>query len=162
MITLATSKVRTCRSVRSNSQARLVLVFLTLVCTLSVQADTLKPFASDGCSSFPNGTQQHQELWLSCCVAHDYAYWKGGTRTERLQADAALHSCVETVGEPKIADLMLAGVRAGGSPYLPTRFRWGYGWSYPRGYGALSAEELEQVEAASRNAGLSLWLRNRY
>lgn len=29
---------------------------------------------------------------------------------------------------------MLSGVRVGGSPYWPTKFRWGYGWSYPHGY----------------------------
>jgi hypothetical protein len=40
---------------------------------------------------------------------------------------------------------MFAGVRVGGSPYFPTPFRWGYGWSYPRGYGALSEQELAQV-----------------
>jgi hypothetical protein len=39
---------------------------------------------------------------------------------------------------------MLAGVRIGGTPYLPTRFRWGYGWPWPRGYRALTPAELEQ------------------
>lgn len=129
----------------------LVCTLGLLACAQPLLADTLKPFASDGCSSFPDGTQQHQELWLGCCVAHDYAYWKGGTRTERLQADAALSSCVADVGEPELARLMLTGVRVGGSPYWPTKFRWGYGWSYPRGYGELSAEELQQVEAANKN-----------
>jgi len=111
----------------------------------SAHADTLKPFTSDGCSIFPDGTLAHKQLWLSCCTAHDFAYWQGGTYDERLQADEALESCVAHVGEPEIATLMLAGVRVGGSPYLPTSFRWGYGWSYPRLYKALTEEEKSQI-----------------
>jgi hypothetical protein len=33
------------------------------------------------------------------------------------------------------------GVFVGGTPFLPTPFRWGYGWPYFRGYGVLSTEE---------------------
>lgn len=110
------------------------------------QADELKPFVSDGCSAFPDGTFSQQQLWLKCCTEHDKAYWRGGTREERKLADQALQSCVAAVGEPAVAALMLAGVRVGGSPYWPTRFRWGYGWDYPRPYGPLTPSELEQVE----------------
>lgn len=108
-------------------------------------AATLRPFTSDGCSAFPDGTFKQKELWLSCCVSHDYAYWKGGTYQQRLASDYELKRCVERVGEPKIAALMLAGVRVGGTPYLPTSFRWGYGWPYPRFYGVLTEDELKQV-----------------
>jgi hypothetical protein len=110
-----------------------------------LQADELEPFASDGCSAFPDGTPSQQQLWLQCCTAHDKSYWRGGTAAERESADLALQTCVADLGEPALAALMLTGVRAGGSPYLPTRFRWGYGWSYPRPYGPLTADELEQV-----------------
>lgn len=106
----------------------------------------LSPYKSDGCSSFPDGTYEQKQLWLNCCEAHDYAYWKGGTYQERLAADKVLRGCVAAAGEPEIASLMLAGVRVGGTPYLPTKFRWGYGWPYPRGYKALSTEELAQVK----------------
>jgi hypothetical protein len=44
---------------------------------------------------------------------------------------------------------MLAGVRVGGTPFLPTTFRWGYGWPYPKLYGELSENELEQVRIKS-------------
>lgn len=108
-------------------------------------ADALKPFTSDGCSGFPDGTLSQNELWLKCCTAHDYAYWKGGTALEREEADLALQECVATLGEDEIALLMLAGVRVGGMPYLPTSFRWGYGWPYPREYRTLTPAELEQV-----------------
>lgn len=115
-------------------------------------AESLKPFTSDGCSAFPDGTLQQQELWLSCCVDHDYAYWKGGSYEERAAADETLRQCVATVGEPQIALLMLAGVRVGGTPYLPTEFRWGYGWPYPRGYRTLSTQELLELEAKTKAA----------
>ncbi|ABI71677.1 hypothetical protein [Shewanella frigidimarina] len=113
------------------------------------QADALTPFTSDGCSAFPNGTFEQSELWLACCQKHDYDYWKGGTFDERLASDKALRACVTNVGQPQIALLMLAGVRVGGTPYLPTQFRWGYGWSYPRDYGALTDDEHQQVELLS-------------
>jgi len=121
-------------------------VFLLLLLA-SVSASEIRPFESDGCSTFPNGTIWQNELWLACCTAHDYAYWQGGTFQERLAADQELEACVSAVGEPEIARLMLAGVRVGGTPYLPTMFRWGYGWPYPRGYKALSDEERQQIEA---------------
>ncbi len=113
----------------------------------SQESERLKPFASDGCSAFPDGSFTQQTLWLSCCTAHDLAYWQGGTYKQRQSADNKLKLCVEKVGEPQIAILMLAGVRVGGTPLLPTSFRWGYGWSYPRFYGELSESELLQVKA---------------
>ena len=41
---------------------------------------------------------------------------------------------------------MLTGVRVGGTPYLPTTFRWGYGWPYLRGYKPVTSEEKKQIE----------------
>jgi hypothetical protein len=45
-----------------------------------------------------------------------------------------------------IATLMLAGVRVGGTPYIPTKFRWGYGWPYFRGYKLVVAEEQRKID----------------
>lgn len=130
-------------------------LYLTLsFCAMSLNANELKPFKSDGCSLFPDGTSNQQKLWLACCVAHDFDYWQGGTAMQREQSDARLKQCVKEVGEPIIASMMLAGVRVGGSPYLPTPFRWGYGWPYPRGYKVLSESERQQVEHAVRNVKL--------
>ncbi|MGD8595188.1 MAG: hypothetical protein PVF82_20340, partial [Gammaproteobacteria bacterium] len=106
-------------------------VLASILCLSACSSDELKPFTSDGCSSFPDGTMKQQSLWLSCCVKHDLSYWKGGTYQERLEADLSLEQCVADIGEPNVAKLMLAGVRVGGSPYWPTTYRWGYGWSYP-------------------------------
>ena len=130
---------------------KLFILSILLTLTSSSYADTLKPFVSDGCSSFPDGTLSQKELWLSCCQSHDYAYWKGGTRDERLEADKELERCVAKVGDSKIALLMLAGVRVGGVPFLPTEFRWGYGWPYPRFYESLTYEELQQVERLTKD-----------
>jgi hypothetical protein len=125
---------------------------ISILFFVEVSADELKPFASDGCSAFPDGTVDQNTLWLRCCTDHDYTYWKGGTYKERQEADTALRECVGKLGEAEIAILMLAGVRIGGTPFLPTTFRWGYGWSYPRFYGELTPEELEQVENATDQA----------
>jgi len=89
---------------------------------------------------------QQQTLWLNCCIKHDLSYWKGGTHQERLAADLSLEQCVASIGEPNVAKIMLAGVRVGGGPYLPTAYRWGYGWPFPRGYKALSAAENQQIK----------------
>ncbi|AXQ27953.1 FAD-binding oxidoreductase [Solimonas sp. K1W22B-7] len=107
----------------------------------------LRPFASDGCSLFPDRAPLGKTDWCGCCLAHDLAYWKGGTEEERLQADRQLRDCVVAkTGDKALAETMLAGVRAGGAPQLGTPFRWGYGWPRGRGYEALS--EAEQLKAA--------------
>jgi hypothetical protein len=135
-----------CLSLRGSMYKKLILVLnLTLLSNVTFAGD-LKPFSSDGCSAFPDGNFKYNELWLECCTAHDYTYWKGGTYSNRLEADIALKQCVSTVGQKEIALVMLAGVRVGGSPYLPTNFRWGYGWPYPKFYGSLTNAELEEVK----------------
>jgi hypothetical protein len=119
-----------------------------VICMLSACAQqTIKPFNTDGCSVFPDGTGEHKALWQECCTAHDLAYWQGGSYQQRLQADRQLQQCVTKVGQKDIARLMLAGVRVGGTPVLPTSFRWGYGWPYPRGYREPDHSERQQIEA---------------
>lgn len=130
---------------------RILFYLLFSLVSVSVNAETIAPFTTDGCSVFPDGTFEQKELWLSCCTAHDYAYWQGGTYEGRLIADEQLQQCVAKVGEPQIAKLMLMGVRAGGSPYFPTSFRWGYGWSYPRFYKPLTTEEKRQIISLETN-----------
>jgi hypothetical protein len=133
-----------------------LLLCILLFVAPTVKSDSLKPFTTDGCSMFPDGTYHQQSLWLNCCIQHDLAYWKGGTEQQRLVADQSLEQCVSQVGEPEIAKLMLAGVRVGGSPHFPTSYRWGYGWSYQRGYKPLSDEEKQQVTAELRRLRMIL------
>lgn len=84
------------------------------------------PFTTDGCSMAPDGDI------AACCVDHDIAYWCGGTSQERLDADRALAACVREHGHSDgFAGLVKATVRAGGAPWLPFPWRWGYGWDWP-------------------------------
>jgi hypothetical protein len=85
-------------------------------------------FTTDGCTLFPDGT------WQSCCVEHDMAYWCGGRAEERRIADIEVKACVGKKGGGSAAVIMYWGVRLGGVPWLPTYWRWGYGWSWPHGY----------------------------
>lgn len=119
-------------------------MLMILFANLSYAGD-LKPFSSDGCSAFPDGTDKQKTLWQQCCFEHDKAYWQGGSYSEREKADFELRACVANVGEPAVALIMLTGVRVGGDPHLPTDFRWGYGWPYLRGYKKLTKPELKEV-----------------
>ena len=83
-------------------------------------------FSSDGCSWWPDNG------WVKCCVIHDTAYWMGGTSEERKKADREMRSCVSSTGHPVIGSIMYYGVRVSGVYWLPTSFRWGFGWDYPQ------------------------------
>lgn len=96
---------------------------------------------------FPDGTLDEPQAWLHCCVAHDLKYWAGGTWMERLDADKELRDCVIREGYYEMGWVMFLGVRSGGEPTLPTPWRWGYGWSFGRGYRALTDEERALVSA---------------
>jgi hypothetical protein len=87
-----------------------------------------RPFLTDGCSMWPDG------VWQECCVAHDMAYWCGGTEDHRKSADDRLAACVSAEYAGWMAALMRAGVWVGGPPWIPARWRWGYGHRYPAGY----------------------------
>ena len=88
----------------------------------------LQPFSTDGCSMFMDGPVWAPNRWRHCCVAHDLAYWQGGTQAQRLAADQALRACVARAQDDFTADTMYAGVRWGGHPDWPVSYRWGYGW----------------------------------
>ena len=106
----------------------------------------IKPFTSDGCSLFPDGTIIEKNLWCDCCLNHDLAYWRGGTGEERKEADEALRACVlKKTGNKALSDLMYSGVRMGGGSIFPTWYRWGYGWPYGRGDRTLTEKEEESA-----------------
>jgi hypothetical protein len=122
----------------------LALVLALSGCTLpsQIRPGDLRAFTTDGCSGgFPEGPPGHPNLWCDCCVAHDLAYWKGGTREQRKAADDTLRECVADKGKAVTGTVMEIGVRAGGTPYVPTSYRWGYGWPFVRGYLPLTPEE---------------------
>lgn len=85
-----------------------------------------RKFKSDGCSCWPDGE------WVECCIEHDLIYWRGGPESKRKKADIRLKKCVSKKGHPFISELMYIGTRLGGVSWLPTSFRWGFGWDYPK------------------------------
>lgn len=113
--------------------------------------DKLRPFTTDGCSMWIDGTPSQPSLWRHCCVAHDKAYWIGGTEQQRKDADTALMSCVSDLAGAGMGNYMHFFVGVGGSPYWVTPYRWGYGWLYfdegrPRGYREPTESEKLQIE----------------
>ena len=117
----------------------------------------LKPFSTDGCSNWFDGSYADPNAWRHCCVLHDKAYWIGGTAEQRTLADRELQSCVTKTGHSFHANYMYFWIRLGGLPSWPTPYRWGYGWNYfepsesawlpksVRGYRSLTDEENAQV-----------------
>lgn len=105
------------------------------------------PFTTDGCSLWPDGA------WVGCCVTHDIAYWCGGSREDREQADALLRGCVAEHGPVGMGTMMYVGVRAGGLPWYPVPFRWGYGFDWPHGYEHLHADTTACPPESGRAGG---------
>jgi hypothetical protein len=126
----------------------LVAPLVLAACASVSGPTTIAPFSTDGCSLFPDRSTELQADWCDCCLAHDWAYWRGGTEDARLHADLALKACVQQrTGNPGLAQTMFLGVRAGGAPLVHTPFRWGYGWPYGRGYRGLTEAESADVRA---------------
>lgn len=125
---------------------RRMLVVLTLSIIGCGKKNELSDFKSDGCSMFLDKSLINEEDWCLCCYEHDIAYWQGGTEEERRMADERLRDCVlKRTGNEDLADIMYEAVRFGGSPYFYNWYRWGYGWSFDRGYRPLSEREKALV-----------------
>ncbi|MDP2377806.1 hypothetical protein [Reyranella sp.] len=96
------------------------------------------PFTTDGCSGgmtvLWRWLRRRDPPWNALCVDHDRAYWAGGTADMRAAADRTLMAGVVNNGHPAWAFAMWLAVRLGGHPLLPTSWRWGYGYKWPRGY----------------------------
>ena len=73
--------------------------------------------------------------FASCCNQHDERYWSGGTPEMRRDVDRELRSCIAAEGHPTLSQIYYLGVRLLGTPLLPTPWRWGFGWPYPRDNG---------------------------
>jgi hypothetical protein len=125
------------------------LAIFVLLFTVSCASQQGHPvdFTYDGCSSSPDGTLSDPQRWKQACTIHDYRYWRGGTPGQRLEADRELRDNIAATGSPLIAQVYLLGARLGGSAWLPTSYRWGYAWNWPRGYGHLSPEEQAALDA---------------
>ena len=133
---------------------RLLICMAALHLSPCAAQTTLQPFASDGCSSFPDRSPiplGKAMDWCNCCLTHDLAYWRGGTEDERLKADLAFQACIfQNTNDQVLANAMFQGVRLGGGPEIRTSYRWGYGWPYGRRYRPLDAEEKARADALER------------
>lgn len=109
-------------------------ILLFLIHTASAAEEPPKPFITDGCSNFFDGGFSDSEQWLDCCTEHDLAYWRGGSKQERLLADQKFKQCIAERANPILAELMYRAVRLFGHPHNHADYRWGYGYAYGDGY----------------------------
>jgi len=85
-----------------------------------------KEFKSDGASCFPDKIGK-VDIYLAALI-HDISYWLGGTKEDRLIADYNLGiNVIKCGGSIVLSQTMFEGVRFGGTKYLPTPWKWGYG-----------------------------------
>lgn len=97
----------------------------------------MKPFVSDGCSGGMSWAWRtflgKPTPWEDLCVEHDRAYHAGGPTWKRAKADADLYDAVRQRGYPIWAWVIYVSIRLGGAWWVPAkRWRWGYGYRYPR------------------------------
>ena len=131
----------------------LLFLFVAQLIAPTSHASELKPFTTDGCSLWIDGTLQQPNLWRHCCVAHDLDYWKGGSEAQRKASDARIQACVKEAQGTGMANYIYTNVRWGGSPYWMNHYRWGYGWDYfdgvwPRGYKVPTEQEQQLIDQA--------------
>lgn len=125
----------------------LIFILLSLSAFASESEELLKPFSSDYCTGYPEGTISHPKLWAKCCVEHDLYLWAGGSKRERKQTDENLRACVKQTGANINSTLIYLGVRIGS--YSPIKFedkKWGNGWKKERENRPLSLDEIELIE----------------
>ena len=91
----------------------LLLVSLISFSVMAKEDGNLKPFLTDYCTAYSEGTREHPDLWKHCCIEHDLYFWAGGSRDERKQTDLRLKHCVEATGEVEIARLIYLAVSIG-------------------------------------------------
>lgn len=131
----------------------LLFLFVAQLIAHTSHASELKPFTTDGCSLWIDGTLEQPNLWRHCCVAHDLDYWIGGSEAQRKQSDERIQACVKEAQGSGMAKYIYTNVRWGGSPYWMNHYRWGYGWDYfdgvwPRGYKVPTAQEQQLIDQA--------------
>jgi hypothetical protein len=108
----------------------------------------LHEFTTDGCSGgAPNRiTLDKKYDWMKCCIAHDVEYWMGGTEQDKKKADDSLNACVGRNSNALVGEFYEAGVSIGGSPELPTTWRWGYGWTKRNFWRVRNQEDQNKID----------------
>jgi hypothetical protein len=116
-------------------------------------SERLKPFHTNGCTGFFNGSPSNPVLWRHCCAIHDLYFWAGGLRKFRKAADERLRDCVRSTGAEGTARLMYWGVRVGSwSPFKLSGERWGNGWLDGRSmFTPLNMEDATSIRESLTN-----------
>lgn len=128
-----------------------ILLLVSFLFTMPAwsQDQVLRPFSTDECTGYREGTRMEPKLWAHCCVEHDLFMWAGGSSEERLEADHELKACIEATGHPFSAKMMYLAVRIGSfSPIKIESKKWSNGWIQKRENKSLSPEELATIERA--------------
>lgn len=106
----------------------------------------LKPFVTDYCTMYVEGTRAQPNLWRHCCVEHDLYFWAGGSLDEKKATDLRLKSCVEKTGAATQAVLIYTAVVIGGhSPVHIKGKQWGNTWENRPRYLTLTESESAQA-----------------
>ena len=115
-----------------------------------------KPFVTDECTLV-------SELDMrACCIRHDWAYWKGGSRRDRRKADSQFFRCIwKTSRFPILAPIRWFGVRLGGKKFWGVEgVSWNYGWNnfeWRAEEGPFKeTDELPKLTAALRECGVDV------
>lgn len=100
----------------------------------SADRNVLMSFTTDGCTDFDEDFFSAAGIIHECCVQHDFRYWLGGAKNDRLDADQQLRACISQAQGPLVAAAMYRAVRIFGRPGTGKSYQWGYGWQTNRGY----------------------------
>ncbi len=119
--------------------ATAILILATAPATASHLTKPPLPNPNDGCSCVPDFD------FRRCCEIHDLAYHHGGSSDQRKRADQIFRKCIKEFDHNILDDVYYIGVRAGGVPWLPTPWRWGFGYHYKKGHRGYTAHS-EQTE----------------
>lgn len=124
------------------------ILFTLLFSTQSfaISDNALKPFVTDYCTAYTEGTRAQPNLWKHCCEEHDLYFWAGGSIDDRKATDLRLKACVEKTGAKLQATLIYTAVTIGGKS--PIRFKtkeWGHAWENRQRYISLNELETSKV-----------------
>ncbi len=125
-----------------NHTPTLYLIAIAIIAiSTSAVASHLKqppiPYSDDGCSCVPDFN------FVQCCRDHDRAYYHGGSAEQRARADERFRQCIREKGHGVLDDVYYIGVRINAVPWLPTPFRWGFGYSFRKGHRGYTAHSKE-------------------
>jgi len=123
----------------------IILLFSFFISFSAKAENSLKPFFTDGCTLFVDGTPSKPGLWRPCCVEHDLRYWVGGSTDDMDRTDLKLKSCVQKIAGEHWARTIYTGVRAGHYSPIKNKTAWSWGWTNRREKVALNSQEISIV-----------------